>query len=218
MHFAADFAPFATTGSFIIALILFVDRFFPQLRPSLMAKGSQLRRWVWPSVFLAISLVSGIAWYVTSSEPHKGSLETRFVDKNLYQITEANPTNHTVFFFMEIYNPGRPTIVRDWLLKVTGTGINETTNVFLGFCQRYIGNFLGQNITTNAPVMNYYIFEKTRRNPIPSGGMENGFIEFSIVGPQGKWLKDSTTRYDVSFSDVYGNSYTNHFNWPPPEP
>jgi hypothetical protein len=202
----------------LVGALAILDRSFPSLRVKLMEKVPKLTRWILPAVFVGISLVFAVAWRETLPEKNKGTLEMRMVDQNLNQLGEANPTNHTVVFFMEIYNAGRPTIVRDWDLNVSRVDENEKTISFSGFCQRNLDVLLQQSNITNISFVNDYIFEKTRRIPISAGGMENGFIEFTILGPQEKWLRDSKTVYKVSIGDVYGNRYTSIFHWPPPEP
>ena len=216
MHFASEISPLATIGSFIIALLFFVDRCFPQLRPEIMKKGSQLRRWAWPMIFLAISLGSGITWYVTSHETHRGSLEPRYVDYNKDQMISIGPTNHVLVLFMEIYNSGRPTVVRDWLLRIKG--VDEEKTVVFGYAQRDLSQTMKASNPVNSFTVDNYIFDKVRTTPIPNGGMENGFIMFQILGVDEKWLHAAGTAYQVTFSNVYGNYYTNDFYWPLPKP
>lgn len=201
----------------LIAFAFFASAFVAYRRQRRVIEISKIN-FLWPMVFLSFSIFYLTVWYIGLPQKSKGVLETEMVDKNLYKLYEVNPTNHVIIFFIEIYNPGRPTIVRNWYLTVSGAGNGQMTNVFSGFCQRNLADLVQQNNTTNFSFVNNYIFDKTRRTPIPTGGMETGFIEFTVLGPKEKWLEDSKTVYEVSFADVYGNSYTDRFNWPAPLP
>jgi hypothetical protein len=218
VHIAAEIAPFATIGSFLIAILIFLDRFFPEHRAKLIAKFPQLLKWKWSAVFAVIGCASAIFWGTTRPTESVGQLMPRIVDLNLVQMIKLSPTQHVFMFLMEVYNKGRPTVTCNWVLRINSRINRDTNTTVVAFNQRDLASLLPANDSrTNAFRGENYIFEKTRRTPIPTGGMENGFMEFLVPDVGDKLLNDSTTTYDVIFDDVYGYSYTNTFQFPAPK-
>jgi hypothetical protein len=161
----------------------------------------------WPLTLALLCFLCLVVWFFTLPPKPGPAIETRMVDLNAYVFVTVG-TNHAAIFWLEIYNPGRPTVIRDWALTVTNINGPE---VFHGLIPRgYTGATNGLNPAD-------YIWQKTRNRPIPTGGMENGYLIFGISGGGEKWLKDPDTIYQLTFRDVYGYSYTNFFHWPAPD-
>jgi hypothetical protein len=156
--------------AFLVTVIATLNSLFPSLRVRITERKTLLLRWKFPIIFLIISLVFGIAWHATLPQKSKGELESRMVDQNKYIFVTTQETNHVVIFYMEIYNPGKPTIVRDWNLKIKGSenvkGIESDVPCLQGFVQRDLISILVSKNLTNGLDPNNFIFEKTRRIPI----------------------------------------------------
>jgi len=164
-------------------------------------------------IFLVISLLFGIAWYITLPQ-NKGALKNFMVDQNKNNMADENNTTHDLVFWMDIYNSGSPTIVRAWNLVIK----DLSTNSVQGYIQRDFPEKVAWENGTITYNKNDYLFEKTRESAIPTGSMRHGFLFFRVFNCQRKWLEAAGTSYEVTFQDIYGNGYTNVFKWPLPLP
>jgi len=195
---------------FTIAAIL--NSLFPSLRIRLMGQIPTLMKWKWPAALVLLSAFLWTAWYFTlPSKKTLGDITVRGIWANKNNYGDLNPQTHSLIFWIEVFNHGKPSILTDWSLniigldgKVTPAGLyedqNQVTNVFLGYLYD----------------PNDSIVKKTRTCPIASGGEQFGYVLALAQNIQRKYMEIPGTIFRITFQDIDGNTYTNDYKWPLP--
>jgi hypothetical protein len=205
--YASELAPYATIGSFLIAIVIFVDKFFPDFRVKCMGKFPQIARFKWAIIFFLIATGSGAFWYYSSFK-NTPPMFVRGMTPAKNNYGDDSPSSHVLIFYVEVFNKGKPSILRDWQLTIIGLDKNSTKADFFPFQNMQVPIF--QNDPKDS------IYEKTQSNPIPTGGEQYGYVLFTVQNLERTYMQIPGTIFEITFKDIDGNNYTNDCVWPLP--
>jgi hypothetical protein len=112
-----------------------------------------------------------------------------------------------VFFMLEIYNRGGPSIIRRWDLEIILSGGNtKLTGKMISPPPQM--SFVSQHGQPDR-VIKYenWIVPKTSTIPVPHGGSEIGFICFEVPNTDLSVLQSPGVRFRLSFRDIEDRVY-----------
>ena len=198
-----------------IGAIAILDKSFPTFRPRIMAKVPNIMRWKWPVIFLFVSLISGIVWYFTLPTKNKAQMFVRGIYQERNNYGDFSPISHALVFYVEVFNHGKPSILRDWELTIIGLDKKTTKTDFVWNQD--------QAVTVFPSLPTFYdsrfsIVQKTQSSPIPTGGEQYGYVLFTVQNLQRTYMQIPGTIFELTFKDIDGICYTNDFRWPLPSP
>jgi len=126
---------------------------------------------------------------------------------------------HIMWFEVELFNSGQPSITRDWRLKIHAVDHQSIDAVPWGLPFTPLTSFT--NINSDGTINRIIslvdlITERTKNVPIQSGGMTNGIAMFIIPDASKEYLSVPGTYYEFSFRDVLDRLYTSGFSVPMP--
>lgn len=120
------------------------------------------------------------------------------------------PTNGAaagLIFQVEIYNTGGPSVTRDWRLTIhtiDGQSLDAKLVLSRDLSRMDTG---GGNLPSHF-TRDDLIIDKTKNNPIVTGGMQDGYVMFAVPQTRLDYLKAAGTIYEFSFRDVWDMIYS----------
>ncbi len=117
-----------------------------------------------------------------------------------------------ILFYTTVFNAGSPTVLRDWKLTITspakeiftfGAVLNTPSSITIP------GMLHTPSTGTNATLERKdWLVDKTYSNPIPDGGMAEGYVLFIVTNLGRGYLEIPNTSFELSFKDVKGRTHT----------
>ena len=188
-------------------------------------KGTVIRWILIISVFavsvLAISyLLAQIIWQTSAHIGSETSKALRYQPQfrpclRGEDVVNVDPRNNLLVVWLDVFNAGSPSVIKDWNLTGHGHDKLPFTSIF------YITQpdpFIVTNINGKPLILrkDSEIWLETAFDPIPSGGMRGGYALFIFTNIDTKFLELPQNEFEFSFRDANDNLYVTNFSWPMP--